>query len=36
MRRTTPAGTATVRLLCRTFGLSRQAYYEAQRAGACQ
>jgi hypothetical protein len=31
MRRTTPAGTATVRLLCRRFGLSRQAYYGAQR-----
>jgi transposase InsO family protein len=31
MTRTTPAGTAAVRLLCRTFGLSRQAYYAAQR-----
>jgi putative transposase len=31
MTRTTPAGTATVRLVCRTFGLSRQAYYAAQR-----
>jgi putative transposase len=31
MSRTTPAGTATVRLLCRTFGISRQAYYGAQR-----
>lgn len=30
MSRTTPAGTATVRLLCRTFGLSRQAYYGVQ------
>jgi transposase InsO family protein len=36
MSRTTPAGTATVRLLCRTFGVSRQAYdATAQRpAGA--
>jgi transposase InsO family protein len=31
MSRTTAAGEATVRLLCRTFGLSRQAYYVAQR-----
>jgi transposase InsO family protein len=32
MSRTTPGGTASVRLLCRTFGLSRQAYYAARRA----
>jgi putative transposase len=32
MSRTTAAGTATVRLLCRAFGISRQAYYGAQRA----
>jgi len=31
MSRTTPAGRATVRLVCRTFGVSRQAYYVAQR-----
>jgi len=31
MSRTTAAGVATVRLLCRTFGLSRQAYYAARR-----
>ena len=34
MTRTTAAGTATVRLVCRTFGLSRQAYYAAQRPAA--
>jgi transposase InsO family protein len=34
MSRTTPAGTATVRLLCRAFGFSRQAYYAARRAAA--
>jgi hypothetical protein len=31
MSRTTPAGPATIRLLCRTFGISRQAYYASQR-----
>lgn len=31
MSRSTSAGTATVRLLCRTFGISRQGYYGAQR-----
>lgn len=31
MSRATPAGTATVRLLCGAFGISRQAYYAAQR-----
>jgi transposase InsO family protein len=34
MSRATPAGTATVRLLCRTFGISRQAYYGVQRRKA--
>ena len=34
MSRTTLAGPATIRLLCRTFGLSRQAYYAAQRPPA--
>ena len=34
MRRTTPAGMATVRLLCRAFGISRPGYYRAQRPPA--
>lgn len=34
MRRVTAAGRATVRLLCRVFAISRQAYYAAQRAPA--
>jgi transposase InsO family protein len=34
MSRATATGTATVRLLCRTFGISRQAYYGVQRRRA--
>lgn len=33
MSRTTSQGAAPVQLLCETFGLSRQAYYAARRAG---
>lgn len=34
MNRATPVGTATVRQLCRLFGVSHQAYYAAQRPTA--